>query len=517
MLKTKNNKQAGLRFICILLALTALLSCFILYTANAADTETQNDDTIKNIEDIPGKTIGVQIGTTGDEYATEYEGDDAGTKIERYNKAADAVQSLKQQKVDCVVIDEQTALSFTEKNTDIKILDEEFAKEQYALCVKKGNKELLDNINYAIETLKANGTLSDIIKNYTGSDIEKGTKPYKQKDIEHNNGTLIVATNAQFKPYEYYENGEIVGIDIDLMKAICDELQMELKIEDIEFDSIITSVQSGKADVGASGMSVTEDRKKNVDFSNFYAETKQVIIVRDTENITNNLSFLDKLQQNFVDSSRWSYIVTGLSNTIIITIFAIIIGIVLGALIAIVRTIHDQNNKLKILNFICKLYLTIIRGTPAMIQLLIIYYVIFASVNVDKILVAVISFGLNSAAYVAEVIRSGISSVDKGQFEAGRSLGLTYKQTMISIILPQAFKNILPALCNECISLLKETAISGYIGLTDLTKAGDIIRSQTFEAFIPLIAVAIIYLVIVMLLTAGVNKLERKLKNNDAR
>lgn len=517
MLKTKNNKQTGLRFICILLALTALLSCFILYTANAADTETQNDDTIKNIEDIPGKTIGVQIGTTGDEYATEYEGDDAGTKIERYNKVADAIQSLKQQKVDCVVIDEQTALSFTEKNTDIKILDEEFAKEQYALCVKKGNKELLDNINYAIETLKANGTLSDIIKNYTGSDIEKGTKPYKQKDIEHNNGTLIVATNAQFKPYEYYENGEIVGIDIDLMKAICDELQMELKIEDIEFDSIITSVQSGKADVGASGMSVTEDRKKNVDFSDFYTETKQVIIVRDTENITNNLSFLDKLQQNFVDSSRWSYIVTGLSNTIIITIFAIIIGIVLGALIAIVRTIHDQNNKLKILNFICKLYLTIIRGTPAMIQLLIIYYVIFASVNVDKILVAVISFGLNSAAYVAEVIRSGISSVDKGQFEAGRSLGLTYKQTMISIILPQAFKNILPALCNECISLLKETAISGYIGLTDLTKAGDIIRSQTFEAFIPLIAVAIIYLVIVMLLTAGVNKLERKLKNNDAR
>ena len=150
-------------------------------------------------------------------------------------------------------------------------------------------------------------------------------------------------------------------------------------------------------------------------------------------------------------------------------------------------------------------------------KLLPIYYVIFASVNIDKILVAVVAFGLNSAAYVAEVIRSGINSVDKGQFEAGRSLGLTYKQTMLSIILPQAFKNILPALCNECISLLKETAISGYIGLTDLTKAGDIIRSQTFEAFIPLIAVALIYLVIVMILTVGVNKLERKLKNDNAR
>ena len=150
-----------------------------------------------------------------------------------------------------------------------------------------------------------------------------------------------------------------------------------------------------------------------------------------------------------------------------------------------------------------------------MIQLLIIYYVIFASVTIDKTIVAVVAFGLNSAAYVAEVVRSGINSVDHGQFEAGRSLGLNYKQTMWSIILPQAFRNMLPALCNEFISLLKETAISGYIGLNDLTKGGDIIRSQTFEAFIPLIAVALIYLAIVMLLTFAVNKLERKLKNNE--
>ena len=148
-------------------------------------------------------------------------------------------------------------------------------------------------------------------------------------------------------------------------------------------------------------------------------------------------------------------------------------------------------------------------------QLLIIYYVIFSSVDINKIIVAVISFGLNSAAYVSEVVRSGIMAVDQGQFEAGRSLGLTYNQTMISIILPQAFKNILPALCNEFISLLKETSISGYIGLVDLTKGGDIIRSTTYEAFMPLIAVALIYLVIVMTLTAAVNKLERRLRNNE--
>jgi len=193
----------------------------------------------------------------------------------------------------------------------------------------------------------------------------------------------------------------------------------------------------------------------------------------------------------------------------------VLIGIVLGFLIAIVRTNHDRNGGLSVLNGICKLYLTIVRGTPVMIQLLIIYYVIFQSVNVGKTLVAIIAFGLNSAAYVAEIVRSGIMAVDIGQFEAGRSLGLNYKQTMSSIVLPQAVKNILPALCNEFISLLKETSISGYIGLMDLTKGGDIIRSITYEAFLPLIVVALIYLLMVMGLSKGVSVLERKLRNNE--
>ena len=514
MLKSRNKNQTAWRFICILLAVTALLSCFMLSTANAADTTSQSDNTITSAKDIPGKKVGVQLGTTGDDYVTEYEGDEKGTKIERYNKAADAIQSLKQQKIDCVVIDEQTAKSFTEKNSDIKILDEEFAKEQYALCIKKGNKELLDKLNNAIDELQADGTLSDIVTNYIGSAKEIGTKPYNEKNVDRKNGTLVVATNAQFKPYEYYEDGKIVGIDMDMMRAICDKLGMELKIEDIEFDSIITSVQSGKADVGAAGMSVTEDRKKNVDFSNFYAETRQVIVVRNTESGAAGISFFEKLQQNFVDSSRWSYIVTGLGNTLLITLFAIIIGIVLGALIAIVRTIHDQNHKLKILNFICKVYLTIWRGTPTMVQLLIMYYIILVSLN-SKIAVAVIAFGLNSAAYVAEIVRSGIMAVDEGQFEAGRSLGLNYGQTMRLIILPQAFKNVLPALANEFITLLKETSISGYIAIPDLTKGGDIIRSQTYDAFLPLFGVAVIYLVLVMILTAGVHKLETRLRTNE--
>ena len=207
----------------------------------------------------------------------------------------------------------------------------------------------------------------------------------------------------------------------------------------------------------------------------------------------------------------------GLGTTMLITVLSILVGLLLGTLIAVVRTVHDQNGKLVILNFICKAYLTIIRGTPAVLQLLIIYYGIFNAVNVSKVLVAVIAFGLNSAAYVAEVIRSGINAVDKGQFEAGRCLGLSYKQTMSHIIMPQALKNMLPALLNEFISLLKETAICGYIALQDLTMGGDIIRSQTFDAFLPLIAVAIIYLIIVMILSRIVAVLERRMKKNESK
>ena len=225
--------------------------------------------------------------------------------------------------------------------------------------------------------------------------------------------------------------------------------------------------------------------------------------------------FKESFYQNFIEKDRWQYLLTGLENTLLITIFAVLIGVAIGFLVAIIRASHDKNGSLKILNFICRVYLSVIRGTPTMIQLMITYYIIFASVNVSKIFVAVCAFGINSGAYVAEIVRSGIMSIDQGQFEAGRSLGFNYVQTMRLIILPQAFKNVLPALGNEMIVLLKETSISGYVGTMDLTKGGDIIRSTTYEAYLPLFGVAAIYLVIVMLMTAGVNRLERKLRTNE--
>ncbi len=229
------------------------------------------------------------------------------------------------------------------------------------------------------------------------------------------------------------------------------------------------------------------------------------------------MGFVDSFKQNFIEQDRWHYLANGLGTTFLITFFSVLIGMVLGFIIAIVRFTHDKTGKMKVGNFICRIYLTVIRGTPVVVQLLIIYFVIFASVPISKIFVAIIAFGINSGAYVAEIVRSGIASIDDGQFEAGRSLGLNYRQTMISIILPQAFKNVLPALANECIVLLKETSVSGYIAVQDLTKGGDIIRSQTYSAFMPLISVAIIYLVMVVVLSHFVTKLERRLRQSDRR
>lgn len=229
---------------------------------------------------------------------------------------------------------------------------------------------------------------------------------------------------------------------------------------------------------------------------------------------------------DFIEKDRWKFITNGLGITMLVTFFSLIIGMIIGILIAVIRTSHDQigakNLKgvsgflLRFVNMICRLYLTIIRGTPALVQLLFMYFVFLVSSN-NKILVASVAFGINSGAYVAEIMRSGIMSIDKGQMEAGRSLGLSYGVTMASIIMPQALKNILPALVNEIITLLKETSICGYIGLNELTRGGDIIRGTTFDALLPLTVVALIYLCIVMFFTKIMSMLERRLRESDIR
>lgn len=447
----------------------AILIC--LSVAGCGKDDDSKPLAVESVEDLAGTTIGVQIGTTGAIYAEDFVSENPGTEVIRYNKGADAVQALKQQKIDAVLIDEQPALAFVEKNNELTIADEEFAMEEYAIGIAKENTELLYQINDALEAIKVNGTMDEIVANYIGD--EKGEHPYESPEgLTRGNGTLTMATNVAFPPYEYYEDKTAVGIDIDMMQAIADYLNMDLVVSDMEFDSVIMAVQSGKADVAAAGLTVTEDRLKNISFSESYTTAKQVIIYNNGEK-AEKMSLADKIYQTFIEKNRWQYIPKGLANTLLITVF---------------------------------------RGTPMVVQLLIMYYVVFAQTAVNPLIAAVIAFGLNSGAYLSEAIRSGIMAIEIGQFEAGRSMGFNYHETVRYIIMPQAIKVSLPAIFNEYIALLKESSIVGYIGLMDLTKAGDIIRSNTYEALVPLVSVALVYLALVMIMTSFVSRLERRLK-----
>ena len=220
----------------------------------------------------------------------------------------------------------------------------------------------------------------------------------------------------------------------------------------------------------------------------------------------------NSLYYSIIYDNRYMYILEGLFNTIIISLFAVIIGIIIGIIIALIRNYNEQANKLKILNFLSKTYVNIIRGTPVILQLMIIYYVIFKSVDINIVLVGILAFGINSGAYVSEIIRAGIKSIDVGQMEAGYSLGLKYSKVMKLIILPQAIKNILPALANEFITLIKETSVGAYIGIIELTKASDIIASRTYDYFFPLIIIAIIYLILTLGLTKLVSFFREEIK-----
>ena len=238
------------------------------------------------------------------------------------------------------------------------------------------------------------------------------------------------------------------------------------------------------------------------------------------------MDFFAEFQRVMIDGDRYKFILDGLKNTFTITFGALAIGIILGILVAAVRTSFDKNKEamklrggigyyvLAFLNGLCKFYLTVTRGTPVVVQLMICYFVIFALAD-DGVPVAIFAFGINSGAYVAEIFRAGIMSIDHGQFEAGRSLGFNYFQTMRFIVIPQMFKAVLPTLCNEFIALLKETSVAGYVGVIDLTKAGNTIAGRTFEYFIPLLSVAAIYLVLVMILSWLVGILERRLRKSD--
>ena len=466
-------------------------------------------------------------------------------------------------------------------------------QESYAFAIAKENVKLKLFVNEYLDEISNNGELEKIINSFfTGSTNFEYANPSSKE------GCFVVATNAYFPPFEYYNGNKFTGIDIFLAYNIAYKLGKPLYVEDMDFNAVIPKVQNGYCDIAMAGLTVNEERLQSIDFSNSYYTSSQVLVVKESDTTYDNCSTAEEIEQilsnqkstykvgaqngttsymyvkgdsgfgyagfanltavnyttgalairdlsngkidavvmdlqpamsivqsingktftislfidKFINQKGYLLTLEGLLNTVLIAVLGLIIGFVIGTLITTLKLIPSNSLPMKILRGVCEVYITVLRGTPLLVQLLLCHFAIFPALNINLNYVteAILVYGLNSSAYLAEAVRSGINAIDKGQNEAGRALGFSFAQTMIKIVLPQAIRNILPTLGNEFIALIKETSVANLIAVTDLTRSLTAIAESTYDYFIPYIVLAIIYLVLVMLVTLLIKLCEKR-------
>ncbi|MEN6349972.1 MAG: ABC transporter permease subunit [Syntrophomonas sp.] len=466
------------------------------------EANNNNGNKLGQLDDIADKRVGVNTGTIYDGFVVKKYPQ---AKILRYDSTADMVMAIKTDKIDVAVLDCLSANVLVKNNSDIGILSDDVMSMPLGIGFNKNNPALRQKFNSFLKESKANGTYDEIYQRWYANDPEKAVMP----DIKNNNRDkkLVLGVAVADLPYVAVMNGKYVGFDIEMMQRFAAQEGYNLEIITMEFASLIASLTSGKVDMIADGISITEERSKQIDFSDCYLEGKTAVIAQ-----KNNLakyegqsdksaapSFMQSISASFYNNmiveQRYLLIVDGLKITAVISLFSLLFGTLLGGLICLMRMAKNR-----FLSAIARVYISILRGTPVLVLLMLIFYVVFASVNIDPVVVAVIAFGMNFAAYVSEMFRTAIESIDKGQKEAGIAGGFTALQTFIYIIMPQAVRQVLPVYKGEFISMVKMTSVVGYIAVQDLTKASDIIRSRTFEAFFPLVMVAVLYFIMSWLL-----------------
>lgn len=457
------------------------------------------------LDSLADKRIGILTGSAGDNAARQRF---PGAQIFDMDNIVNATSALRSNKIDAVVYERTTLREIAGKNPDLAVLEESVQLVDVAVAIKKGNPRLLNAVNQAITDLENDGTLDDMKKRW----FVGGSLPAMPKfDPPSSRETLRVGTEALMPPFEFVDQGnQISGFDIELVERIGQALGKKAVVSNMNFPALIPSLQSGKIDLAISCFNVTEERRQKVDFSRPYHAGDIAAMVRNPGGGSllggafNN--FTTSFHSNIIAEQRYLLIAGGLKTTAVISVCSVLAGTLLGAFICLLRM-----SKKRILNGAARVYISILRGIPVLVLLMLVFYVIFASVNINPVAVAVIAFGMNFAAYVSEMFRTAIESIDKGQKEAGIAAGFTAWQTFFYIIMPQAARRVLPVYKGEFISLVKMTSVVGYIAVQDLTKAGDIIRSRTFDAFFPLVMVALLYFAISWLLVLALDYAGQKL------
>ncbi len=508
------NKNRLVRGLCLLIALILCLSTPLC--AWAEETTASADDAAV-WEMLSGKTAGVMTGTPQDKIILSKV---PNAKIQYFNSITDVALALETKKVDFAGLPTVSYYTLVQQYENFGYLDAAFAVYDVGTVFSKSgkNESVRLQLNEYIQKLKDNGQLEKL------QDYWLFPHDWETLDIPESgkNGTLTMATASTLKPFSFRLNDQHVGYEVAIIAGFCKEYGYGLKIEDVDFAGILSGISSGQYDLAASQISWTEERGESVDFSDFYYTQKFVPIVNaedfdcdqlvtannsaDSGNSQSENPVLKSIRRTLIDENRWQTLLQGLLVTLCITAVGFLLANLFGAAFCAMSL-----SKSKVLKSLAEIYAKLMQGLPIVVVLMLLYYVVFGKAKASNILIAMLGFGLVFGAYMAQLFKGGIQSVDQGQWEAALSTGLTKPQTFFGIILPQAVRTMLPGYFSNLISLMKGTAVVGYIAINDLTKVGDIIRSNTYEAIVPLLTIAVLYFLIASILLSVMNALQKRL------
>ena len=507
-------KKKGAKLILLIMIFTLSLSFLagVVSRAEGTDTSSANAGSAgRRVSDYNGKRVGVLAGTMNDTFVIKALPD---AKLSYYNNISDMIAALEADKVDSIAGDEPVFSMAASENDRLEILDESLQDYDLGAIFPKTQKgeKLLSEFNEFIAKLKASGELDEIYMKWKTGPEEKKTLP-DYSNFPAPNGMITMATEGSYPPLDYFRGTEIVGVEVDLAARFCEAYGYGLMIDAMNFDGVLASAQTGKADFGLACITISEERKESVNFSiPYYKSSAKLMILKDNAGAGSNVSpgsdnsFLrsigESFEKTFVREERWKLFLEGVLTTLVITLLAMLFGTILGFLIFM---LCRKGNP--VANIITRIFLWLIQGMPAVVLLMVLYFIIFGSVQISGVAVSVIGFTLIFGAAVFGLLKMGVGTIDRGQYEAAYALGYSNTRTFFRIILPQALYHVLPAYKGEVVSLIKATAIVGYIAVQDLTKMGDIVRSRTYEAFFPLIAVTIIYFALEVLIGRIISRL----------
>lgn len=491
-----------------LVALLGVLMALLLAThAQAQETPEGASDgqpIYQSISELEGHTVGVATGTVFDQLVAA--GGYDITEFSYYSSYSDMVGALKAGRVDAFMCDEPNGKLLVSRNEGIALLPEPLTKDDYGYVLAKGSP-LTPKISSVIDDLRADGTLDALAQEWLSADEE--AKQLPEQDWDTPNGTLRIGIDSANEPMSYIRDGEIVGYDMELVLLVARELGMGVEAQDMPFDGLLPAVQAGKVDMGVSSTSITEERKKSMDFTSptYYGSA---VFVVPAEQSASNVSFFEGLaasfERTFITESRWKLILQGLGVTLAITVCSGAIGTALGYVTMLLRRKGNH-----VADAFVGGFEGLMGRLPIVVVLMVFYYVIFGSIDLPGVVVATVVFSLSFGASAGAIMWNAVRAVDVGQSEASLALGFNDRETFRKVILPQAAQQFLPLLQGQLVSLVKDTAVVGYIAVQDLTRSSDLIRSRTMEAFFPLISTAAIYFVLCSLLAAAVGVITHRM------